>query len=149
MPAGDPASPVVVDTAVWVSAALPAEPTHDHSVRLLAALARGDRPLLVPELGRVEFACAMARRTTEAIARDALAWQARHPAARPVPLDDAVLRLALDAGVRLRLRTLDAVMLAVAVAADAQLVTWDRELLDRAAAITPTAWLEADARGSD
>lgn len=54
------------------------------------------------------------------------------------------LRRAIEIGTRNYLRAGDALYVAAARAAEGQLVSWDRELVERAGALTPEEWLEAN-----
>ena len=56
------------------------------------------------------------------------------------PLDGALLRL----GLQQRLRGADALYAATAQLAGAALISWDNELIQRAGAMTPSAWLAAN-----
>jgi predicted nucleic acid-binding protein len=57
-------------------------------------------------------------------------------------LDDGLLSEALRLGTRFRLRAVDALYAATAaLETDGVLVSWDNELIERAGAVTPTAWL--------
>ena len=60
------------------------------------------------------------------------------------PLDGALLRLALRLGLQQRLRGADALYAATAQLAGAALISWDNELIQRAGAMTPSAWLAAN-----
>jgi len=60
------------------------------------------------------------------------------------PLDEGLLSEALRLGTTFRLRAADALYAATAsLGADGVLVSWDNELIERAGAATPTAWLAA------
>jgi predicted nucleic acid-binding protein len=56
-----------------------------------------------------------------------------------------IVVLALDLGIERRLRGADAVYAATAAHVGGRLITWDRELLERADARTPSAWSDAQA----
>jgi len=67
-----------------------------------------------------------------------------HPALALHPLDDQFLKTARELGVQLLLRGADALYAATAKLLEAQLTTWDDELVQRAGAMTPDAWLAAN-----
>ena len=60
-----------------------------------------------------------------------------------LPLNERLLVLAGELGVRNRVRGADALYVAAAVLSGAPLVSWDQELVNRAGAVTPTDWLSA------
>ena len=54
------------------------------------------------------------------------------------------MREALRLGTRQVLRGADALYAATALLTGTQLISWDNELVRRAGALTPTAWLDAN-----
>jgi predicted nucleic acid-binding protein len=99
--------------------------------------------VVLPALTRIEIGCASARRHGHVASTQALAALDELPVRHGGVADAAVLEAALHIGTRARLRTLDAILAATAITERATLVTWDRELLERAVGVTPGQWLEA------
>jgi predicted nucleic acid-binding protein len=59
-------------------------------------------------------------------------------------MGSALLAEALRLGTRCRLRAADALYAATAaLRTEGTLVSWDKDLIDRAGAVTPTTWLAA------
>lgn len=128
------ATAAVVDASVWVSRLLINEVHHAASQRWLRdALAAGTH-LVVPTLLPVEVAAAIARRTGD----EAFAWRVvqdllRLPPLRLIIVDRQLATSAARLAVELRLRGADAVYVAAAHRLSLPLVSWDRELVARAA----------------
>lgn len=138
--------PLVIDASVWVAAFDPSEVDHAASVAFLRDVEGSGTALAIPALGIVETGCAIARRTgSRAIAEQATRIMVSNARLSVVPIRDEMLTLALDIGIGRRLRGADAVYAATAAHIGGRLITWDRELLERADALTPTAWSEARA----
>ena len=136
---------LTVDANVWVAALDESDPVHAESVRFLEA-AR-DRSLVLhgPALLLVETACALARRSENAdVALAAAATMRRLPGLRLEPHDRELEIGALELGTRLLLRGADSYYVAVAARQGTPLITWDRELLDRAGGVSPARWLEKE-----
>lgn len=136
---------LTVDANVWVAAFDPRDRLHDISVTFLSAAGSGGIPLHAPALAALETACALSRRADDPEV-GALAVQRlrSHPLLVLHPIDERCLQPAEAIGLRVRLRARDAVYAATASLLDAQLVSWDSELVERAGALTPEAWLDRD-----
>jgi predicted nucleic acid-binding protein len=134
---------LVVDTSVWIAAYQRHERRHAEGLAFLATVARLGQPILVPTLVQLEYQCGIARRSGEPLARQAVSVLLAHPTAVTLPIGPAQFTRAANLGMRYQLRTLDACLVAVAAEADAELVSWDEELLTRAGARTPAEWLGA------
>jgi predicted nucleic acid-binding protein len=67
-----------------------------------------------------------------------------HPLLTLQPLDQALLGAAAQLGLQHLLRGADALYAATAQLSRSQLVSWDNELIQRAGAFTPPAWLAAN-----
>ena len=128
------AAAVVVDASVWVSRLLTHEVHHAASHRWLRdALAAGTR-LVVPTLLPVEVAAAIARRTGDAaFAQQVVEDLLRLPPLRLIVVDRQLATSAAQLAAELRLRGADAVYVAAAHRLSLPLVSWDRELVARAA----------------
>jgi predicted nucleic acid-binding protein len=139
-------SAVALDASVWVAAAEASDIFSAQSrVFLTRCVQRGLR-LVVPAFALVEVSCALTRRRGEAhLARQLTRLMLAPSRVEQLPLDAGLLRLALQLGSDGGLRGADAVYAAAAQRAEATLVSWDRELIERASAQTPTDWLAANA----
>ncbi len=134
--------PLVVDASVWVSALDRTEPRSEASRAFLEAVGARQRPIALPGHTEIEVACALSRRLRDTgrarvIARQALdfpliTWHA---------LTRRMVRRAVAIGTRRFLRSGDAVYAAVAEASGGEMVSWDEELVERAGAVTPKAWV--------
>lgn len=134
--------PLVVDANVWVSALDPTEVRSDASRAFLGAVGARRHPIALPEYAEIEVACALSRRLRDTgrgrlIARQALdfpliTWHA---------LTRRMVRRAVAVGTRRFLRSGDALYAAVAEAVGGEIVSWDEELVNRAGAVTPEAWV--------
>jgi predicted nucleic acid-binding protein len=134
-----------IDASVLVASIIKADRFHDESDRFLQHTVARGIGLVAPGIMLIESACAVARRTgSEELAR----------ATTTDLLGNEFFSLTLDGddgaesvletialGTRLRLKGADAIYAATAERHDVPLVTWDRELIARAGAITPTDWL--------
>jgi len=134
---------LVIDASVWVSAADPTDGMSEPSRAFLSQVAARELPIVLPEFAKLEIACALARRFRSAEHGRSLTDQMlESPRMSTYSVNRAVLRRAIELGTRNCLRAGDALYAAVAQAAEGQLVAWDRELIERAAALTPEAWLD-------
>lgn len=130
---------VVVDASVWVSAADPSDRFHKESRRFLEAIVRRQPRFLLPAIARLEVACALARRLGDgerALALTAAIFST--PLIQHKGLDRKLMETALDRGIRLQLKGADALYAAVSHLAGCKLISWDRDLVDRAGAIRPS-----------
>lgn len=133
---------LVIDASVWVAAADATDLFSDASRRFLEAIAAQALPVALPALARIEVACALARRLRDAPAARRIAdGMVRAPFVTEHTMDAALIDSAVAAGTDAFLRAADAVYLALARRLDAAIVTWDGELIRRAGALTPEAWL--------
>ena len=131
----------MVDASVWVSALDRTELRSDVSRAFLGAVGARRHPIALPEFAEIEVACALSRRLRDTgqgrlIARQALDFA-------PItwhPLTRRMVRRASAVGTRRFLRSGDALYAAVAEAVGGEIVSWDRELVGRAGAVTPEDW---------
>ncbi|MDE2979738.1 MAG: PIN domain-containing protein [Gemmatimonadota bacterium] len=134
---------LVIDASVWVSAADPTDDLSEASRAFLSQVAARELPIVLPEFAKLEIACALARRLRSAEHGRSLTDQMlESPRMSTHSVNRAVLRGAIELGTRNYLRAGDALYAAVTQAAEGQLVAWDRELIERAGAFTPEAWLD-------
>jgi predicted nucleic acid-binding protein len=133
---------LTVDANVWVAASDPRDRFRDASVAFLRAAAERGLELHAPAFLLNEVGCALARRAGDKAVGVSAAERLRsHPSLILHALDEPLLALALDIGVRQLLRAADALYAATSMLARAPLITWDNELVSRAGAMTPDGWL--------
>lgn len=133
---------LTLDANIWVAAYDPTNRFHADSVRFLRVVAQQTRQLTCPAFLVVEISCALARRTQNAAAGQAVVERLRkHPALTLLPVSDGLLAPATHLGTQNLLRAADALYAATAELSASQLVSWDGELVRRAGAVTPVEWL--------
>ena len=126
---------IVIDASVWVSDLLPNDVNHAQSEAWFAQLPI-DEVLLEPRLLLVEVAATIGRRIHDAeVARRTRVSIADYPNLVLVPMTDELIDEAAEVAAQLRLRTGDAIYVALAGLNGARLVSWDREQLARAAPV--------------
>ena len=130
---------LTIDSSVFVSAARPSEIGHAESTAFLTWV-RNTRPrLFLPTLVLAEVAAALSRTGSEAgLAQQYAMAVGQLPNTVMVALDEGLARQSAALGAQHRLRGADAVYLASAALFAAELVTLDREQLERGAAIVQT-----------
>jgi predicted nucleic acid-binding protein len=134
-----------VDASVWIAAADPADVFHEESRRFLAATRVEGVRLVIPTFAMVEVACALSRRRRDPHAGQRLMEGLLLLAiVVQVPTDPTLLSTALQRGTEMFLRGADALYAAAAEITGSTLVSWDQELVQRAGALTPTDWLNAN-----
>ena len=142
-----------VDASVFVAASRTVEAQHDRSYAFLRRAQALSVSILCPNLALPESAAAIARPTgDEALAEHTVGWIQDLPGLRLVSVDLPLALSAARIATVQRLRGADSVYVAVAQAFNATLVTWDDEMLERAApaaeAMTPTQWMEQQGAGA-
>ncbi len=139
---------LVIDASVWVSAADETDAMSEPSRAFLSRVAARELPIVLPDFAKLEIACALARRYRSAEHGRSLTDQMlASPRMSTYSVNRAVLRGAIELGTPNFLRAGDSLYAAVAQAVDGQLVSWDRELIERAGAVTPDAWIERHSPG--
>ena len=132
---------LVVDASVWVSAADAADKLSAPSRTFLRSVMRQRDPIALPAIARLEVACALSRRLRDARqGRDLADHLLLSPLITEIDLG-SLLGTALTVGTESFLRAGDAFYAAVATDEDGLIISWDEELLRRANAVTPSAWL--------
>ena len=132
---------LVVDASVWVSAADAADKLSAPSRTFLRTIMRQRDPIALPAIARLEVACALSRRLRDARqGRDLADHLLLSPLITEIDLG-SLLGTALTVGTESFLRAGDAFYAAVATDEDRLIISWDEELLRRANAVTPSAWL--------
>lgn len=136
---------LTLDANIWIAAYDPKDHFHAPSVSFLRAVTARQLPLYGPAFVLLETSCALARRAHDtAVGRTALARLSVHPLLILQPLNEVLLTYAARLGNQLLLRGADALYAATADLTNAQLVSWDRELVERANAVTPSEWLQVN-----
>lgn len=123
---------ITIDASVFVSAFIPGEPFHANSKVFMRQVQAGNLPIIVPTLVIPEIAAALSRGQNKPDLGIAFAEKvAEFPNLTLISLDDNLARLSAETAARYKLRGSDAVYAAVAIRFGAQLVTLDREQLER------------------
>ena len=130
---------LTIDSSVFVSAARPSEIGNAESTAFLTWV-RNTRPrLFLPTLVLAEVAAALSRTGSEpGLAQQYAMAVGQLPNTVMVALDEGLARQSAALGAQHRLRGADAVYLASAALFAGELVTLDREQLERGAAIVQT-----------
>ena len=128
--------PFTLDSSVLVSAFSPNEVSHFASRQLLNRMRDDSLPAIQPWLLLPEVAAAISRaQDNAALALRLVRALASLPHFLFVPLDQTLADLATEAAAQQRLRSGDAIFVAVARRFDTILVTLDTEQLTRAASV--------------
>lgn len=127
---------ITIDASVWLAAESPAERESGTAVALIAALLARRAALHQPGLFIVEVCATIARRTRRRELALSAAQHALSTRGLVVhELNHRLAALAAEVAATCALRGADAVYVATALSARSTLVTLDRELCERAAAI--------------
>ena len=142
---------ICIDASVLVAHSLPQDYFHESGRQFVRRVFVQNRPRCAPVLVLPECAGPVARRTGDVeMGDDTAALVERFFGTGLRPFSLPLGKRAGEIAARLRLRGADSVYVATADTQDATLVTWDREMLDRGAAVvktrTPKQWIEANAR---
>lgn len=122
----------VIDSSVWVSAALPNEANHASSAKFLRAVQDAKTEVICPDFTLVECAAAIARRTgNSAHASGLVALMRQFPRIKVIGSSSDMMNQAMEIAQRQRLRAGDAIHLAVSQMFKAILVTLDEEIIDK------------------
>ncbi len=133
---------LIVDANVWVAAVDTTDVQSAWSREFLDHVTARKIPIALPELAELEVACALARRLRNAELGCRQAQRLlESPLVSTYPLNRAMLRSAIQTGTRRFLRSADALYAALADGKSNHLITWDRELIERAGGFTPRGWL--------
>jgi len=125
-------SPVTIDASVFVSAFTPSEPAHQASKAFMKGIREQAVPIIVPVLVLPEISAALARGQNKPELGKAFVQELkRFPNTTFVDVDEILADLAVDVAAQYRLRGSDAVYAAVALRFGAELVTLDKEQLER------------------
>ena len=125
-------SPVTVDASVFVNAFIPTEEGSDRSLEFIVKLRNESIPIIQPTLFLPEVIASVACKKGEAELALKLAQDLRNfSSLTVVPLDENLADFASEVAASNRLRGSDAVYAAVALRFGTELITLDREQLDR------------------
>jgi predicted nucleic acid-binding protein len=125
-------SPVTVDASVFVSAFTPTEPAHQASKLFMLTLREQSVPIIVPILVLPEISAAISRGQGKPELGKAFVQELRNfPNTTFIDVDETVAKLAVEVAADHRLRGSDALYAAVALRFGTELITLDREQLDR------------------
>ena len=125
-------SPVTIDASVFVSAFTPTEPAHQASKSLMLKIHEQSTPIIVPVLVLPEISAALSRGEGKPELGKAFVQELRgFPNTTFINVDETVATLAVDIAATNRLRGSDAIYAAVALRFGTELVTLDKEQLDR------------------
>ncbi|MCX6876767.1 MAG: PIN domain-containing protein [Verrucomicrobia bacterium] len=134
-----------VDASVWIAAQDPADPFCTQSRLFFSHAVVAGIIVHVPAFARVEVACALARKLRHSVRGERLANLVFKTAgAKEHAVNSVLLAKALALGTTKFLRGADAIYSATAEIAGCTLVSWDKEHLQRAGALTPDDWLVAN-----
>lgn len=125
-------SPVTIDASVFVSAFTPTEPAHQASKAFMFNVREQSVPIIVPVLVLPEISAVLARGQDKPELGKAFVQELRNfPNTTFIDVDATVADLAVDIAANNRLRGSDAVYAAVALRFGTELITLDKEQLDR------------------
>ena len=125
-------SPVTIDASVFVNAFSPTEEGSDRSLQLITKLKSEGIPILQPTLFFPEVIASIARKKGDAKLVLELAKELRSFSRLTlIPLDENLADFASEVAANNRLRGSDAVYAAVALRFGTELITLDREQLER------------------
>lgn len=125
-------SPVTIDASVFVSAFTPTEPAHQASKAFMTDIREQAIPIIVPILVLPEISAALSRGQGKPDLGKAFVQELKSfPNTTFIDVDETVADLAVDVAADHRLRGSDAVYAAVALRFGTELITLDREQLER------------------
>ena len=131
-------SPVTVDASVFVNAFIPTEEGSDQSLAFIIELRNRQIPLIQPTLFFPELIASVARKKNNAVLALALAEDIRKSTNLTlIPLDENLADFASEVAANHRLRGSDAIYAAVALRFGTELITLDKEQLDRLPKVLP------------
>lgn len=123
----------VLDASVFIAVISPAERHHGRARRLFDSHPDTE-PFLVPDLFRLEVVAGLSRRGEPAAFVDTVDAVIRGPRFHSRPLDGVLLDRTVLVARTARLRAYDAVYVALALLADAPILTLDEEVVQRCSA---------------
>lgn len=131
-------APVTIDASVFVSAFTPTEIAHQASKAFMMKIRNQGMPIIVPVLVLPEISAALARgQNKPELGKSFVQELKAFPNITFVDVDETLADLAVDVAANHRLRGSDAVYAAVVLRFGTQLVTLDREQLERLPKVLP------------
>jgi predicted nucleic acid-binding protein len=131
-------SPVTVDASVFVNAFSPTEEGSDQSFEFITKLRNDDVPMIQPTLFLPEVIASIARKKGYADLALELAQELKNFSGLTlISLDESLADFASEVAAKNRLRGSDAVYAAVALRFGTDLVTLDKEQLERLPEVLP------------
>ena len=125
-------SPVTIDASVFVSAFTPTEPAHQASKAFMLGVREQSIPIIVPVLVLPEISAVLSRGQGKPELGLSFVRELRNfPNTTFIDVDESVANLAVDIAANNRLRGSDAVYAAVALRFGTELITLDKEQLER------------------
>jgi len=125
-------SPVTIDASVFVSAFTPTEPAHQASKSFMLNVRGQSILIIVPVLVLPEISAALSRGQGKPELGKAFVQELRNfPSTTFIDIDETVANLAAEVAADHRLRSSDAIYAAVALRFGTELITLDKEQLDR------------------
>ncbi len=125
-------APVTIDASVFVNAFSATEKGSEKSWKFLLELREGDTPIIVPTLLLAEVVASIARKQNNT--EQALNWMMeiqRIPNITFISLDESLVETAANLAAHYRLRGSDAIYAAVAKRFATELISLDKEHLER------------------
>lgn len=130
--------PVTIDASVFVSAFTPTEPAHQASKAFMLTVRQQSIPIIVPVLVLPEISAALSRGQGQPELGKAFVQELRNfPNMTFIDVDDGIAILAVEIAADNRLRGSDAVYAAVSLRFGTELITLDKEQLDRLPKVLP------------
>jgi predicted nucleic acid-binding protein len=130
---------IAIDASVWVSFLAPQDVFHAPTVNWIHPWRAAEEPMLSPVILLSEVGSALARRFSDPyLGLNAIIQMKSIPGVYLIPIDLELGELAAELAASLQLRGADATYVAVARRFRVPLVTWDRELHNRAATVIQT-----------
>src|ERR1035437_9173560 len=138
-------SAVTVDASVWIAGQDSADPFCTASRLFFSHVVAAGVIIHIPAFARVEVACALARKLRNTLKAERLANLVFKTAgAKEHPMNTVLLAKALSVGTTNFFRGADGLYSATAEIVGTDRVSWDKNHLKRAGALTPDDWLIAN-----
>jgi predicted nucleic acid-binding protein len=131
-------SPVTIDASVFVSAFTPSEPAYQASKAFMLNVREQSIPIIVPVLVLPEISAALSRGQGKPELGKAFVQELRNlPNTTFIDVDDNIASLAVEIAADNRLRGSDAVYAAITLRFGTELITLDKEQLERLPKVLP------------
>ena len=145
---------VIIDASVWVSQLKPQDVNSDASRSWVEQFTVMGGILVATDFLSLEVAAAISRSTGDfLLAKEAVRKLYDFVALKLLPLDEALIKSAIDVATDLQLRAGDAIYVALAHQLNIPLVSWDKEQLQKASTLittyTPENYIFPDTEAGD